>query len=958
MTHLKSNMQKSLIIVLLFFSNSDLFQAQNETNKKNKPIITSAAPKNKYVDIDIQYEKHQLSNGLTVLIHEDHSDPVVYVDVTYHVGSAREQQGRSGFAHFFEHMMFQGSKHVGDDQHFKIVTDAGGTLNGTTNSDRTNYFETVPANQLEKMLWLEADRMGFLLDSVTQKKFEVQRATVKNERGQRYDNAPYGLVGEKIGEALYPQGHPYSWTTIGYIDDLNRVDVNDLKRFYMRWYGPNNAVLTVAGNVNSENVLKLVEKYFGSIQKCPDVSPQKIEPFKLSDNRYISYEDNVNFPSINYAYSTADIKNKDAVALDVLSTILSGSQGSPFYKAFIESGKAVSVNCYQNSRELAGQFQLTIRANATSSLTEIDKEVKAVFAKWEKKGVSDDDLIKFKAQYQSNLYDRLSTVQGKGALLASNYMLMGDADYFKKDIESYMSVTKADVMMVYNTYIKNKAAVILSCLPKGKGDLRVQPDNWKMYDRIVEQESDDYKKLKYTEPKDADGFNRFEVPRVPDFKEGKFLNFFRLKIADKVGVIVSQDAETPKVNILITIKAGHRFEPKEKSGLAELTASMLGKSTLKTKAAEIENKLDRLGSSIAITSGDEDISISVQCLRKNYSSTLKILKESLSEPKFDSLEFQNEKKQQLDRIMQSQTNAGAIADKTFRKVLYGEDQVMSKPSIGTIETVKNITLKDIKEYHKNLNANLTKVAIVGDVNKAEVLTELAFLSNFKSDSIPEFKPIEPTKIEKTKIYFVDKKNAPQSEIRIGCFGRRYDTFGAFYKCVIANFCFAGSFNSRVNYLLREIKGWTYGVRGNFSGNKYDGTYLLAGGFKSIATDSAIIEIFKEFKKYTADGITDDELTFTKNAMLQSEALKAESPTQKLVILKRIIEYKLQREYVIQQAKILNNVEKDEIRNLVNDFFPYNNMIVVVVGDKANNFEKIKKLGYDVIEMDANGKLIN
>src|ERR1700752_5388751 len=216
-------------------------------------------------EIIIPYKKYVLPNGMNVVIHEDHSDPIVYVDVTYHVGSAREQQGRSGFAHFFEHMMFQGSKHIADEMHIKCISEAGGEMNGTTNLDRTNYFEAVPSNNFEMTLWLEADRMGFLLDSVTQPKFEVQRATVKNERGQRYDNAPYGVIPEKIGEALYPQGHPYSWTTIGYIEDLNRVDVNDLKRFYMRWYGPNNATLTIAGDVNTDAALALIEKYFNGI---------------------------------------------------------------------------------------------------------------------------------------------------------------------------------------------------------------------------------------------------------------------------------------------------------------------------------------------------------------------------------------------------------------------------------------------------------------------------------------------------------------------------------------------------------------------------------------------------------------------------------------------------------------------------------------------------------------------
>lgn len=952
-------MQKSIIIGTILLAGLTRLNGQqaaaNTDEAPAKPLFVEEVKKAAN-EIVIPYKRYKLANGLTVIIHEDHSDPICYVDVTYHIGSAREQQGRSGFAHFFEHMMFQGSKNVADEQHFKIITEAGGTLNGTTNTDRTNYFETVPSNQLEKMLWLEADRMGFLLDSVTQRKFEVQRATVKNERGQRYDNAPYGLVGEKIGEALYPQGHPYSWTTIGYIEDLNRVDVNDLKRFYMRWYGANNAVLTVAGDVNTEDVLVLAQKYFGSIDKGPQVKAQVVAPFKLDANRYISYEDNVKFPMLNMAYPSAPANTKDDAALDVLAEILSGSQGSPLYKGFIETKKAVSATAYQYSRELAGQFQIVIRSNAASSLTDIEKELKTVLADWEKKGVTDDDILKFKAQFQSNLYNQLSTVQGKGASLASYYTLTGNANHLKEEIALYMSVTKADVMRVYTTYIKDKPAVILSCLPKGKGDMRAQADTWKMYERKIETESAEYKNLSYIEPKD--NFSRALTPPAKAAVAVSVPNFYITKVNPGISLIGISENEIPKVNILITFKAGHRFEPKEKSGMSQLMASMLEQSSQKTAAEEIENKLNRLGSAVSISSGDEDLTISIQALKQNLKATLKIVEESLFEPKFDEQEFELEKKKQLDAITQTQTNAAALADIAYRKILYGPNHVMSNTPSGTSETVNSISLEDVKKYYAGLNSGQVSIAVSGDISQDQAAAELAFLSKLKPGKAADADVSATPVIEKTKIYFVDKKNAAQSEIRIGYIAMPYEATGEFYKSTIMNFSFSGAFNSRTNYLLREIKGWTYGTRGGFSGTKYAGPFTISGGFKANTTDSALVEFFNELKKYSEGGITEEELSFTKNAMVQSDALKYESPLQKLGFIKRVLDYDLPREYVAQQTTILNSITKPEINALAKKRLPYNNMVVVIVGDKASNFEKVKKLGYEVVEIDTNGKVIN
>src|SRR5687767_1309332 len=318
------NMKQRLLLGLFFLVGVAVVNAQTRLVEK----VTKKGD-----EIVIPYEKYVLPNGLTLIVREDHSDPVVQVDVTFHVGSTREEIGKSGFAHFFEHMLFQGSDNVGDDQHFKIVSDAGGTLNGSTNRDRTNYYETVPSNQLEKMLWLEADRMGFFLDAVTQKKFEIQRSTVKNERGQNYDNRPYGLMFEKTSQNLYPYGHPYSWMTIGYVEDLNRVDVNDLKNFFLRWYGPNNATLTVGGDVKPAEVVKLVEKYFGSIPRGPEVKNVKLEPVQLQSTRYVSYVDNyAKLPLLSITYPTVPNYHPDMAALQCLAQVLGQGRNSVLFQ--------------------------------------------------------------------------------------------------------------------------------------------------------------------------------------------------------------------------------------------------------------------------------------------------------------------------------------------------------------------------------------------------------------------------------------------------------------------------------------------------------------------------------------------------------------------------------------------------------------------------------------------------
>ncbi len=908
-------------------------------------------------ELVIPYEKYQLSNGLTILIHEDHSDPIVYVDVTYHVGSAREQEGRSGFAHFFEHMMFQGSEHIADEQHFKIVTEAGGVLNGTTNIDRTNYFELLPSNQLETALWLESDRMGFLLDSVTQKKFEIQRATVKNERGQNYDNRPYGLVHEKVCEAFYPVTHPYSWQTIGYIDDLNRVDVSDLKNFFKRWYGPNNGTLTVSGDVLPKDVIKLAEKYFGPIPRGPEVKPQFFSPIILNEDRYISYEDNIRAPQLSFTFQSIPQYSADEAALDILADILAGSKSSIFYQNFVKTQLAQSVDIGNYTGELNGQFNITVKTFPDKTLIEMDTLIRNSLKEFEKKGVIEDDLKKFKAGFESNMVNSISSVRGKGGMLASFQTFNNNPNYIRNEIERYNSVSKEDVMRVYNKYIKNQHAVILSVYPKGKPEIIAKANNFVPPIRNINNtEAIEYKNIIYK--KAIETFDRTKKPlpnaspivKAPDYWIQNFDNGLK--------IIGAENNEVPDITIQLNIEAGHQYEKIEKAGISVLLTSLLNESTLYHSAEQIVEKLERIGSSINFVTNGQEITMNLTSLIKNIDSTLVIAEEILFHPKFDKEDFERIKKQKLESIANQATQAPTIANNVFSKLMYGSNHIMGIPSIGTKESVNLITLNDVKEYYKTyFSPKIATTVIVGDITKESIISKLTFLKNWKGENILHMQESKIPVIDKTKIYIVNKEKAPQSEIRIGYMAMPFDALGDYHKSGIMNYVLGGAFNSRINLNLRELHGYTYGASSAFSGNKFTGPFLARSAVKSNATDSSIVEFIKEIKNYADKGITNEELTFTKNSISQNEALRYETSSQKAGFIKRILDYNLNKNFVAKQSELLKSITKKDIDILSKKYLPYNAMAIVVVGDIVKIYDGLKKLNFEIIELDTDGNLI-
>lgn len=904
--------------------------------------------------LSVDYEKYELENGLDVILHKDSSDPIVSLAIQYGVGSNREKTGRTGFAHLFEHMLFQESENVGQDQFFKTIQDAGGTLNGGTWKDGTIYYETVPNNALETILWLESDRMGFLINTVTASAFENQQEVVQNEKRQRVDNNPYGHTNWVLDKNIYPEGHPYNWQVIGELVDLQSATVDDVREFYDRFYGPNNATLVLAGDFDTAEAKAMVEKYFGEIKKRQDVPKLKPQPVTIAETKRLYHEDNfAQAPQLHMVWPTLEQYTDDAYALDFLAQILASGKKAPLYKVLVEDKKLTSrTTAYNRSQEIAGEFHIIITGNTGVDLDEIEAGINEGMTLFETEGVTDRDVERIKAGLETDFYNGISSVQGKAFQLASYNVFAGSPDFIEEDIENIKKVTKEDVMRVYNTYIKGKPFIMTSFVPKGQLDLITENSTKApiVEEEIKENVITEVEEVTAEVEKTPSLIDRSVAPTTGDSPALSVPASWTTTLSNGMKVFGIEQNEVPTVNFSLVIDGGHLLDDVAKNGVANLMSDIMMEGTANKTPAELEEEIELLGASINMYTTRESIVIRGNTLVRNFDKTLDLVEEILLEPRWDEAEFARIKTATVNGIKRSDANPNAVAGRVYSRVLYGDDHIFAYPTSGTVESVEAITIDDVKNYYNNyISPSVSKFHVVGKINQEKTMASLNDLDTkwaAKEVSIPEF-PVANNR-DKSSLLFVDIPNAKQSVINIGNIGLAR-TDKDFYSAEVMNYSLGGAFNGVVNMILREEKGYTYGARTGFSGSKIPGTFTASSSVRTNTTGESV-QIFKdEIAKYK-NGISEDDLEFTKNALIKSNARRFETQFALLGMLQERSAYDLPANYIEGEEATVRAMTLEEHKALANKYLNEDKMAYLVVGDAATQFAQFEKMGFDEVKM--------
>ena len=908
-------------------------------------------------DFSLPYEKFVLDNGLQVVLHEDKSDPIVSVAIQYHVGSAREKPGKTGFAHLFEHMLFQRSEHLGRNEFFKKIGELGGSFNGATGPDGTVYYETVPRDALEKVLWMESDRMGFFINTVTRKGLEREIDVVSNEKRQN-ENRPFGQSNGMMLKQFYPEGHPYRWPVIGSIADLHGATVDDIKQFYRKYYAPNNATLVVAGDFDRREVEAMIRKYFGEIPAREEVEPVRPIPVQLEKtSKYVLEDRFANAPGLEMNFSGAEQFHPDAYPLRILALLLSYGKNAPFYKVLVEDNKLASyVNVASSSLELSGQVSVSVKAYKETDLNTVYRGIQEAFERFEQEGIRDNDLERMKIMQETMLYNVMMSLESKTQALARNNVFAGRPDQMVIDLAHYQAVTKEEVMRVYRKYVRGKHFVALSTVPQGQtslaltGSVVVRPDeDSPVGQKLVADEGavTDDDPYEYT----PSVFDRsVEPPLLANTPESAMPPVWTGEMSNGMKVKGMAYTELPVVQFAVYLNSGMLCEPKGKSGLARLTAAVLNCGTRTKTPEELEVALGLLGARVSFGVSTERMQLSGSCLKKNFPQVLRLVEEMLLEPRWDETALELARKRMIGNIRQSSTEPKVLARHVFRQMMYGPENVLSNSALASEKEVAAITMEDIKTFYKtHIVPGQATFDFVGGYEKKEVMKFLQPLARTWTTGGASQERLNLNFMPpQAKVYFVDYPGAKQSYILLGC-PAMPKASNDYYPAKMVNQLLGASSNALLFDVLRLQHGYTYGAYSFFDCGKYANEFRATSSVQAAYTLEAM-QLFKSCISTYGEQFTEQSLVKTKDAMFKENAAAFEMPDARLDLLSEMTVDGLPVDDLKRQEQLLKRMTLPEAKACIRNWLDYDRMFFVVVGDAASQLDRIRKSGLGEVKV--------
>lgn len=905
-------------------------------------VPASSAPK--LVAPQIPFQKYTLPNGLEVILTQDKSLPLVTVNLWYHVGAANEHKGLTGFAHLFEHMMFEGSGNVGERQHFKYLESAGvSDVNGSTSFDRTNYYETLPSNQLALALWLESDRMGFLLDTLDRVKLTSQRDVVRNERRQTHENQPYGVSEEAMYQNLFPESHPYYGDVIGSHADIESARLNDIRNFFKTYYTPNNATLTIAGDFETGAAKALVEKYFGPLKRGPQKPKIEVPMPQITAEKRISVTDTVQLPSVKMAWLAPPGFAPGDADLDLSATILGQGRSSRLYQELVYKQQiAQSASCDHPSEALTSWFECDMIARPGTTAEQLEAAANKVIADFTAQGPTAAELARAKTTTEAGLIRPLENIGSVAETLQSYNQAKGDPGYLPKDLARYEAVTTASTQKWAQLTLATSKRVVVVTTP-GERKLKDVPRSPDDTDANVKIEPEYTKEFLATQT-----FRKSAPPAGPVAK----LNLpvpVTFTLPNGLQVYVSEKHKLPLFSASIVTLAGSDADSPKLSGVAGFTSAMLTQGTTTRSATDISNQADSIGALLGAGAATDSASVSVSALTTTGSQAMDLLADTTLHPAFADDEIERVRRRRLTSLLQSRDQPVAIAQRVGLRALYGPNSPYGYTAQGTEASLKAISKADMAGFWKSNYAPKNSVLVfAGDVTEASA-REMAtrYFGGWTGDVAPRSAPVVAA-VETHKILIVDKPGSPQTALFAFQVGVPRST-PDYAALEVMNTMLGGLFSSRINMNLREAHGYTYGASSQFSFRRSNGPFLAGGSVRTDVTAPAAKELFAELNRIHTDPLSTEELRMAKDSVIRS--LPGEFTTNGSLAgaMAELWVYKLPLNYFQTLPSQLEAVTSAQAEAAATAHIRPSEMIVVAVGDKAKIEPGLKDLNLAPIE---------